>query len=70
MRWVMNQNKCDVNDNARISASTHWAHDFVATSNQRQWRWFDDATTSCAQCAAESVALYGSLLFLSGQSAY
>ena len=26
---------------------TQWAHDVVATLNQRQWRWFNVATTSC-----------------------
>ena len=30
---------------------SHWAHDVVATLNQRQWRWFNVATTSCDQCA-------------------
>ena len=29
--------------------STQWAHDVVATLNQRHWRWFNVATTSCAQ---------------------
>ena len=29
--------------------SSHWAQDFVATMNQRQWRWFNVATTSCAK---------------------
>ena len=28
---------------------THWAHDIVATLNQRHWRWFNLRTTSCAQ---------------------
>ena len=28
---------------------THWAHDVVATLNQRQWRWFNVATTCCGQ---------------------
>ena len=28
---------------------THWAHDVFATLNQRQWRWFNAAKTSCAQ---------------------
>ena len=27
----------------------HWAHDVVATLNQRHWRWFNVATTSCDQ---------------------
>ena len=30
-----------------VSVGTHWAHDVVATLNQRQWRWFNVATTSC-----------------------
>ena len=29
------------------SVATHWAHDVVATMNQRHWRWFNVATTSC-----------------------
>ena len=33
-----------------ISGVNHWAHDVVATLNQRQWRGFNVATTSCAQC--------------------
>ena len=28
---------------------SHWGHDVVATLNQRQWRWFNVATTSCPQ---------------------
>ena len=28
---------------------THWAHDVVTTLNQRQWRWFNVATTSYLQ---------------------
>ena len=28
---------------------SHWPHDVVTTLNQRQWRWFNFATTSCAQ---------------------
>ena len=33
-----------------VESFSHWVHDVVATLNQRQWRWFDVATTSCAQC--------------------
>ena len=29
--------------------SSHRAHDVVPTLNQRHWRWFNVATTSCAQ---------------------
>ena len=29
-------------------ATYHWAHGGVATLKQRQWRWFNVATTSCA----------------------
>ena len=31
------------------SPCSHWAHDVVATLNQRHWRWFNVATTSCPQ---------------------
>ena len=31
------------------STMTHWAHDVVATLNQRRRRWFKDATASCVQ---------------------
>ena len=31
--------------------SSHWAHNAVATLSQRQWRWFNFVTTSCAQWA-------------------
>ena len=27
----------------------YWAHDVAATLNQRQWRWFNVAATSCAK---------------------
>ena len=33
----------------RIQPKTHWSHDVVAALNQRQCRWFNVATTSCAQ---------------------
>ena len=29
------------------SIISHWAHDIIATLNQRHWRWFNVATTSC-----------------------
>ena len=29
--------------------STHWAHDVAAMLNQRHWRWFNVAITSCAK---------------------
>ena len=32
-----------------ICYPSHSAHDVVATLNQRHWRWFNVATTSCAQ---------------------
>ena len=31
------------------SVGSHWAHEVVATMNQRHWRWFNVVTTSCAQ---------------------
>ena len=31
------------------TAVKYCTHDVAATLNQRQWRWFKDATTSCAQ---------------------
>ena len=30
-------------------SENYWAHDVVTMSNQRQWRWFNVATTSCVQ---------------------
>ena len=32
-----------------LMIAPYWAHDVVATLNQRLWRWFNVATTSCAQ---------------------
>ena len=34
----------------RIHHPTHCARGVVPTLDQRQWRWFNVATTSCAQC--------------------
>ena len=34
---------------AELMIAPYWAHDVVATLNQRLWRWFNVATTSCAQ---------------------
>ena len=39
---------------------SHWAHDVVATLNQRQWRWFNVASTSCVRavgCRCRLVSL-------------
>ena len=32
-----------------VGGLPHWAHDVSATLNQRQWRWFNVAITSCAK---------------------
>ena len=34
----------------QLKSTHHWGHDVVATLNQHYWRWFNLATTSCAQC--------------------
>ena len=41
--------------------SSHWAHDVVATLNQRRWRWFNVVTTSCGQwdfCICSVITLF------------
>ena len=40
-----------------ISERAHWAHDVIATLNQRHWRWFDVAITSCARWETRSLGL-------------
>ena len=40
-----------------MTYNTHWAHNVVATLNQRQWRWFNVATTSWAQWAGSCKAV-------------
>ena len=48
---------CDVTRTASVTCpicvwvSTHWAHDAIVTLDQRHWRWFNIATTSCSQWA-------------------
>ena len=45
VKWCSCQSPC----------SSHWAHDFGATLNQRHWCWFNIATKPCAQWVITSV---------------
>ena len=38
---------------------SHWTHDVVAMLNQRHWRWFNVATTSCVQWEAYNKSISG-----------
>ena len=44
-----------------VPLGPHWAHDVVATLNQRQQRWFTVATAPCAQLVVSTYPSWGHL---------
>ena len=48
--WAM---MCTANNYCQMNSS-HWAHDVVVPLNQRQWLWFNVATTSCVSFPVNS----------------
>ena len=64
--WIWHATAQCINPSRRPSRhiAVHWTHDAVATLNQRRWRWFNVATTSCVQCMDVDMTLLCSSMTL------